>query len=137
MSDVKRSQGQEVADREAARGSVAEDRSERPLLPPVDIVEENEAIRIYADMPGVAPEGVSIELDNNVLTVKGDIRVDMPEGIAATYAEVRGSQYYRRFTLGREIDAEGIKAEVKDGVLSLALPKKEAHRRRRIEVQTA
>ena len=65
------------------------------------------------------------------------IQLDMPEGISATYAEVRGSRYFRQFRLGREVDPEGIKAEVRNGVLDLVLPKHDTHRRRRIEVSNA
>ncbi|MCO6441036.1 MAG: Hsp20/alpha crystallin family protein, partial [Nitrococcus mobilis] len=72
-----------------------------------------------------------------VLTIYGDIQIEMPEGISATYAEVRGSQYYRRFMLGQEIETGGITAEMNNGVLSLVLPKKASHRRRRIEIKAA
>jgi len=71
-----------------------------------------------------------------VLTLEGDIELDMPQRISATFAEVRGSHYYRQFRLGREVDADNIRAEVRNGVLDLVLPKQAQHRRRRIEIQS-
>ncbi|WP_043532766.1 Hsp20/alpha crystallin family protein [Litchfieldella xinjiangensis] len=106
-------------------------------VPPVDIYEEDNAVHIVVDMPGVRREGLSIEVDNNVLSLEGEIQVDMPEGISATYAELRAERYARRFSLSHEIDAEAIEARLEHGVLRLILPKKDVHRSRRIEVQAA
>lgn len=131
MSELKTVQGEEM-ERQGAEAQAA-----RSLLPPVDIGEQDDAIRIVADMPGVAADAVSLEVDNQVLTVEGRISVDMPQGIAATYAEVGGSRYRRRFSLGQEVDTDGIRAEMDNGVLTVTLPKKSAHRRRRIEVKAA
>lgn len=129
--------GQEVSTRTDARDMAVQDRRKRTLLPPVDIYEEDDAIHVLADMPGVSKEALAIEVDGSVLTIYGDIQIEMPEGISATYAEVRGSRYYRRFTLGQEIETDGIRAEINKGVLSVVLPKKESHRRRRIEIKAA
>lgn len=133
MSELKTVQGQEM---ERGSGS-GEAQNVRTLMPLVDIGELDDAIRIVADMPGVAADAVSIQVDNQVLTIEGRIAVDMPEGIAATYAEVGGSRYRRRFSLGQEVDSEGIRAEMNNGVLTVTLPKKDTHRRRRIEVKAA
>lgn len=128
---------QEVSTHGGSRDVATQDRRERSLRPAVDIYAEDDAIHVLADMPGVGKEALSIEVDGTVLTISGDIQIDMPEGISATYAEVRGSQYYRRFMLGQEIETEGISAKMNNGVLSLVLPKKASHRRRRIDVKTA
>ncbi|MDA3920592.1 MAG: Hsp20/alpha crystallin family protein [Salinisphaera sp.] len=136
MSQETNKGDQQVATREQSR-DVAAQRSERPLLPPADIYEEAEAIRVVADMPGVSKEGLHIEVDGTELTISGDIRVDTPEGLTASYAEIRGSQYYRQFILGKEIDNEGISAEINNGELMVVLPKKKTHRPRQIEVKAA
>jgi HSP20 family molecular chaperone IbpA len=60
----------------------------------------------------------------------------MPEGMDAMYADIRSTRYQRTFTLSRELDTERIEAGLKDGVLTLKIPKREEHRPRRIEVQT-
>ncbi|MDA3919927.1 MAG: Hsp20/alpha crystallin family protein [Salinisphaera sp.] len=136
MSQGKNTDDQQVATQGQSR-NVATQRSERPLLPPADIYEEADAIRVVADMPGVSKDGLNIEVDGTELTISGDIRVDTPEGLTASYAEIRGSQYYRQFILGREIDKERISAEMDNGELTVVLPKKESHRPRQIEVKTA
>lgn len=112
-------------------------RTERTtLLPAVDIFENEDGIVLVADMPGVAPQGLDVEVDHQVLTIAGSIDVDMPAGLHATYAELRGTRYERRFTLSNELDPERIEAQVNNGVLTLRLPKKEIHKPRRIEIKT-
>ncbi|PXX96241.1 Hsp20/alpha crystallin family protein [Halomonas sp. LBP4] len=127
----------DIAKREEARDLATREQREPAMLPPVDIYEEDNALHLLADLPGVKRESLSIEVDNNVLSLEGEIQVDMPEGISATYAEVRAQRFARRFTLSHEIDGEAIEARVEDGVLHLVLPKKDSHRTRRIEVQAA
>lgn len=107
------------------------------LLPAVDIFEEGNALHILADMPGVTRESLRIEVDSNVLSLEGDVAIDMPETLSAIYAEVRAQRYARRFTLSHEVDSDAIEARIDNGVLHLVLPKKETHRRRRIEIQAA
>lgn len=115
----------------------ASDWAERTLVPPVDIFEEDDAVVIVADMPGVTGKTLGVEVGNHALTLEGDIALDMPEGVTATHADVRASRYARRFTLGDEIDTDGIKGTISNGVVTVRLPKRESHRRRRIEIKTA
>ncbi|MGM0823528.1 MAG: Hsp20/alpha crystallin family protein [Pseudomonadota bacterium] len=114
-----------------------EQRREETLLPPVDIIEEPNALKLVADMPGVTHETLKVELDNNVLSLEGDIALDMPEGLSALHAEVRGKRFARRFSLSHEVDSDAITASIVNGVLTLTLPKKDNHRARRIDVQAA
>lgn len=127
----------DIAKREETRELATPERREPAMLPPVDIYEEDNALHLLADLPGVKRESLSIEVDNNVLSLEGEIQIDMPEGISATYAEVRAQRFARRFTLSHEIDGEAIEARVENGVLHLVLPKKDSHRTRRIEIQAA
>jgi HSP20 family protein len=114
-----------------------EQRSQETLLPAVDIIEESNALRLVADMPGVTHETLKVELDNNVLSLEGEITLTMPEGLSALHAEVRGQRFARRFNLSHEVDSDAITATLVNGVLTLTLPKKDSHRTRRIEVQAA
>lgn len=114
-----------------------EQRSQETLLPAVDIVEESNALKLVADMPGVTNETLKIELDNNVLSLEGEIALNMPEGLSALHAEVRGQRFARRFNLSHEVDSDAISATLVNGALTLTLPKKDSHRTRRIEVQAA
>lgn len=136
MVEIERTANQDVA-RRPESGQVAQQETRAAALrPPVDIFEDDNAIHVLADVPGVTTESLKVEVDNDLLTLEGDIHLDMPEGLSASYAEVRGSRYQRQFRLGREVDAEGIRAEVRNGVLDLVLPKRDTHRRRRIEVSS-
>lgn len=114
-----------------------EKRSQDALLPAVDIFEESDVLKLVADMPGVTHESLKVEIDNNVLSLEGEIALNMPEGLSALHAEVRGQRFARRFNLSHEIDGDAITATIVNGVLTLTLPKKDSHRTRRIEVQAA
>lgn len=115
----------------------AEQRQQETLLPAVDIIEESSALTLVADMPGVTHDTLKVELDNNVLSLEGEINLNMPEGLSALHAEVRGQRFARRFNLSHEIDGDAISARIVNGVLTVTLPKKDSHRTRRIEVQAA
>lgn len=127
----------EVTKSERAREPAKRKEPNDALMPPVDIFEQSNALHVIADMPGVTSESLGIEVDNNILTLEGDVKLDMPEGLSAIYAEVRAQRFMRRFTLSHEIQADAIEASIENGVVHLVLPKKETHRARRIEVKTA
>lgn len=132
MSNVVRSSNQSQLQQ---RGE--EKNPHETLLPAVDIVEEADAIKLVADMPGVTHESLNVELDNNVLSLEGEINLNMPEGLSALHAEVRGQRFARRFNLSHEVDSDAVSATIVNGVLTVTLPKKDSHRTRRIEVQAA
>ncbi len=128
----------EITRRETTTPETADrERRSETLLPAVDIHEGDNAVEIVADMPGVTPDTLCIEVDNGVLSLEGEVSLAMPEGLSPLYAEVRAQRYARRFTLSREIDSEAISARIDNGVVHLSLPRKDSHRRRRIEVQAA
>ena len=107
------------------------------FAPLVDIYETPEELVLVADMPGVSREDVEVHLDGDTLTVEGRASAGEYEGLKPLYVEYGVGGFYRRFTLGEAIDRAGIKALVKNGVLTLRLPKAEHARARRIEVQAA
>ncbi len=128
----------EITHRDADASRLAEEASrQETLLPAVDIHEESDAVHIVADMPGVTRESLVIEVDNGVLSLEGEVSIHMPEGLSPLYAEVRAQRYARRFTLSHEIDSGSISARIDNGVVHLTLPRRDTHRRRRIEVQAA
>ena len=104
--------------------------------PRVDVVEGKEAVTITADMPGIDEKSVDIDLDRNILTLKGRFMLEAPEGFTRTYAEYDSGNYERVFTLSDEIDRGGIQATVKNGVLTLTLPKAKEAQPRKIAVKT-
>ena len=109
----------------------------QPLAPQVDIVEDPDGISLYADMPGVSRDGLQVQVEGDTLTLRGEIAIDLPQGMDPYYAELRSSAWERSFTLSRELDADGIAAKFKDGVLDLRIPKAEHAKPRKVEVTLA
>jgi HSP20 family protein len=102
--------------------------------PRVDILENDNEITIFADMPGVRPEGADIRFENGELTLHGRCT---PRQAAGDYliAEYGVGDFYRVFTINEIIDADKISAELKNGVLIVHLPKSEAVKPRKITVK--
>ena len=107
-------------------------------VPPVDIFEEGDHIRIMAEVPGVRPEDVKISLENDVLTIHGSKQQTAEERTERVhrYERTYGS-FERSFTLPTTVDANAIKASYEHGVLTVTLPKVERAKPRQIEVQVA
>jgi len=110
-------------------------REEAALLPPVDVIEDAEGITLYADLPGVPKEKVSVRVEADALTIEGEISLFTTQGMEATHAEVQLPRYRRAFTLGTELNSEKVGAEFRQGVLKLRIPKAEHAKPRKIEVQ--
>lgn len=129
------SETQEVTTQEA--GTVQESpEMENAIRPPVDIFEDASGITLRADMPGVSRERLDVHVDRDTLAITGKADIPMPKGMQALYADVRSTRYERSFSLSRELDGGSITANLKDGVLTLHIPKREEHKPRKIEVQT-
>jgi len=113
-------------------------RAQRPeptLLPPVDIVEDAGGITLTADLPGVDQSELSIGIDGRTLTLEAPLRLGEANSLVSVYAEVRANRYQRSFELSSELDTTQVDASLKDGVLTLRLPKLEQAKPRRIEVK--
>lgn len=108
---------------------------EPALLPPVDVVEDASGITLYADLPGVAKERLSVQVDGDTLTLSGEMDVAMPQGMAATHAEVNLPRYRRSFTLSKELDPEKLSAELKNGVLKLRIGKAAHAQPRKVQIK--
>jgi HSP20 family molecular chaperone IbpA len=108
---------------------------QRAVLPAVDVYEDETGITLLADMPGVPRDQLELKVEGDALSIEGNVRALTPEGLEAVYAEVRVPRYRRTFTLSRELDSARIDASLKDGVLTLRIPKQAHAQPRRIEVQ--
>jgi HSP20 family protein len=104
------------------------------FVPTVDIFETPDELMLVADVPGVPPDGVQVHLEGDELTIEGRVSPAEYEGLKPLHVEYGVGGYFRRFTLGEAIDREHIQANVRNGTLSLRLPKAEQARPRRIEV---
>lgn len=107
---------------------------ERTVQPAVDVFEDEAGITLLADMPGVPRERLEIRVEGDALLIEGSVQPATPEGLEAVYAELRIPRYRRSFTLSRELDNAKIDASIKDGVLTLRIPKLAHAQPRRIEV---
>lgn len=108
---------------------------EAALLPPVDVVEDTEGITLYADLPGVPKDKLDVQVEADTLTIVGQMDVAMPQGMAATHAEVSLPRYRRSFTLSKELDAEKLSAELKNGVLRLRIGKAAHAQPRKVQIK--
>ncbi len=104
------------------------------LRPAVDIYEDGSGIILKADLPGVSRERLDVQVDGNNLAIEGQAAITMPEDMEALYADVSTTRFRRSFTLSNELETDKISAEMKDGVLTLRLPKRAELQPRKIEV---
>lgn len=102
--------------------------------PAVDIFELEGGLTLVADMPGVSSKELKIDIDKGVLTLEGAAAISQSGD--RLYREFAPTGYYRQFHLPEHIDVEKVDAELKNGVLTLRLPKAEAALPKRIEVKT-
>lgn len=104
--------------------------------PSVDITENPEAIVVHAELAGIKPEDVKVDVENNVLTLRGERKSELEkhEGTAHRIERFYGS-FSRQFLLPRTVDADRIEADLKNGVLTVKLPKKSEIKARQIAVK--
>ena len=107
------------------------------LIPRVDVLEDDTGITLLADLPGVPKDQLVLKVEGDTLLVEGSVAPLTPDKLEATYAELRVPRYRRGFTLSRELDAEHIDANLKDGVLRLRIPKQAHAQPRRIQIQSS
>ncbi|MGZ5084420.1 MAG: Hsp20/alpha crystallin family protein [Usitatibacter sp.] len=106
-----------------------------PLVPPVDIIEDVEGITVRADLPGASKETLSIGVEGENLTIEATVNLGESAKMQPVYAEIRVAQYKRTFVLGRDLDTGKIDAQIRNGVLTIRVPKLEQAKPRRIAVK--
>jgi HSP20 family protein len=107
----------------------------RVFLPTADIYESNDALNVVLEMPGVEKNSVEVRVEDGVLKIDGRLDFSKYQGLQPLYTEYNVGHYSRSFRLSSKIDQNKIGAELKDGVLSLVLPKVEEAKPRTIQVQ--
>lgn len=118
-------------------GSAVAESRQAAMLPPVDVIEDASGITLLADMPGVSKDKLNLQLEADSLTIEGEVGLQMPQDMKASFAEVSVPRYRRTFSLSKELDAEKASAEFKNGVLKLRIPKAEHAQPRKIAVRAA
>jgi HSP20 family protein len=107
----------------------------RVFLPTADIFESKDALTVIMEMPGVEKNNVDVRVEDSVLTVEGRLDLSKYQGLKPLYTEYNVGHYARSFHLTNKIDQSKIAAELKDGVLSVTLPKVEEAKPRTIQVE--
>ena len=110
-------------------------RARRVFVPRTDIYEDAQQITVVSDLPGVDEKSVDITLEKNTLTIRGYAREEKPENGSLLYSEYVSGDFERSFIVSSEVDRDKIAASVKDGVLTLRLPKAPAAVARKIEIK--
>jgi HSP20 family protein len=114
----------------------SEPQQTRPWAPQVDILETDSELVLKADLPDVNQNDVNIEIEHGALTVKGERHFEKVEGKGSGYHRIERSygEFMRCFSIPDTVDTEKVKADYKNGVLTVTLPKKEAAKPRTIKV---
>jgi len=107
---------------------------DRYLVPAVDIFETDAGLTLVADLPGIDKDGLSVKVEDDLLTIRGKASGKTAQK-GLTYSEFELLDYYRQFELGELVDQAKIGAELKNGVLTLQLPKAEKAKPKQITVK--
>jgi HSP20 family protein len=106
-------------------------------MPPCDVFEDKDSVRIIMEVPGVKPEDVKLSLENNMLTIRGEKKQIAEEKADRVHRYERSyGTFERAFALPSSVDVEKIDARYDNGILTVTLPKAERARPRQIEVKT-
>ena len=106
----------------------------RVFVPTADIYETQDALKVVLEMPGVEKGNVDVHVEDGVLNVEGRLDLTKYQGLQPLYTEYNIGHYARSFRLSNKINQDKIGAELKEGVLSLTLPKVEEAKPRTIQV---
>jgi HSP20 family protein len=122
----------------ALHGLPGESNTTANWAPPVDIYETENDLVVHFDLPGVDPKQVDVSVENNVLAVRGERHFAEKQNQENFHRVERSyGTFARSFTLSRSVDPDKIRANYKDGVLTITLPKAEAAKPKRIQIAGA
>ena len=106
----------------------------RVFVPVTDIFETAEALTVVLEMPGVDRNNLEASVEDDVVTIEGRIDFSKYEGMQPVYTEYNVGHYARSFEISDKIDQSKISAQMKDGVVTIVLPKAEQAKPRKIQV---
>jgi HSP20 family protein len=104
---------------------------------PMDLYRDADNYVLNADLPGIDPDSVDVDVDGQLLSIRAERAPRTQEGVRWISRERSTGSYLRRFTLGQGIDTAHISATYDNGVLSVVLPVTEKAKPRKVEVQTS
>jgi HSP20 family molecular chaperone IbpA len=106
------------------------------FTPPIDIFETPDGLVLMADLPGVTPDTLELQVQDNKLTLFGRVTQPAPSSAKLIHQEYRVGHYLRSFILSDEVDHERITAKLTNGVLEVVLPRAAKSEPRRIQIRT-
>ncbi|MFT4157281.1 MAG: Hsp20/alpha crystallin family protein [Microbacterium sp.] len=112
------------------------DSSRAPRLMPVDLFRDGDQYVLHADLPGIDPGSIDVDLDGSQLTLRAQRTADTREGVRWLARERGTGQFLRQFTLGDGVDRDRISASYESGVLTVIIPVSERAKPRRIQVES-
>ena len=104
------------------------------FVPTTDIFETEDSLKVLVEMPGVEKGNVEISVKDRILTIEGRIDFQKYAGMNPVYTEYNIDNFHRRFSLSNKVDSSKIRAEMRDGLLTLTIPKSEEAKAHKIEV---
>jgi HSP20 family protein len=105
-------------------------------FPKVDISETDEAVKVVANVPGVDPDKIEIEVNENILTLSGVVEKEKEEKNEKFYRFERGyGEFRRQFSLPAKVNPEKVSAKIKNGVLTIILPKAQEELKKKIKIE--
>jgi HSP20 family molecular chaperone IbpA len=110
-------------------------RSRKVFLPRTDIIDTGDELLVIADVPGVDEKEVEVTLEKNVLTIDASPAFEKVEKYTLSYSEYAMGDFERKFVVSQDVDRDRIEAHVKNGVLTVKLPKAGPTKTRKIEVR--
>lgn len=134
---VQANQPENEAKLPAEQGAGERTHDRQIFLPQVDIYETETGLVIAVDLPGVNPDGLEVTLEKRVLSIYGRVDEEAPEGYSPVHREYEVGDFERQFTLSGDFNINGIEADLKDGILHLAIPRAPEPEAKRIEVRTS
>jgi HSP20 family protein len=109
----------------------------RPRLMPMDLSRDADRYVLNADLPGIDPSSVDIDVDGQLLSIRAERPAPAADGVTWIARERSTGTFLRRFSLGQNVDTSNISANYENGVLSVVIPVAEKAKPRKIAVQTA
>jgi HSP20 family protein len=107
----------------------------RLWAPLVNVVETEDAVTVTVDVPGVTRDAIDVQLTADTLTIRGERKWERAEGESLVHAERPYGSFQRSFTVGVPVQADRVSAAYRDGVLTVTLPKAEALKPRKVQIQ--
>ena len=108
-----------------------------PRLMPMDLYRDGDHYVLTADLPGIDPGSVDIDVDGQLLTIRAERSVPTGEGVKWITREREGASFLRQLSLGQGVDTERISASYDNGVLSVTIPVSEKAKPRKVAVESA